>query len=154
MLTDEEQAELRENNLTPLIMWGAMLSSVVLYIGISYMTKRAEMTEIDPIFRWVLAFVALCTGLMSLAVFPIMMPLSKLRKVLKEDLRIGALRGMFFVALILRLALAESVAIFGLVLSQLSGDPSEILPFAGASIVLLVLSYPSPNAIKDRVIRL
>jgi hypothetical protein len=154
MLTDKEQAELREKNLVPLVMWGAMLSSVFLYIGISYMTQRQEVTEIDPMFRWVLAFMGLFTGLMSLAVFPIMMPLTKLRRVLKQEHRIGALRGMFFVALILRLSLAESIAIFGLVLAQLSGDPSEILPFAGASIVLLVLSYPSPNAIKNLVIRL
>lgn len=154
MLTDKEQARLREKNLVPMVLWAAMLMSVFIYVGVSYLTKQQEIQVIEPMVRWVFAFVALTSAIGSLAVSQILMSPSKLRETLKQEARIDSLMAKYLTTFILRLALSESVAIFGLVLAMMTGDFGEILPFAGASIVLIGLSYPSPNALKNRLIGL
>ncbi len=154
VLTDEEQEQLREAHMVQVIVWGAILMSVFVYLAVAYLTKKEAIVEIDPMVRWVVIAVALLDAIASLAVFPAMMSPSKLRKRLQQENRIQNIKGLYFTTLILRLALAESVAIFGLVLSMMSGDFNELLPFASASIVLLVLAYPSPDSLKNRLIRL
>ena len=154
MLTEKEQWQLERKNFALMVMWDAMLMSVFIYIGVSYFTQQQEIRVIEPMIRWVLAFVAFTTGIASLFVFQFLMPKSKLRETLKQEGRVDILLGQYFIGIILRFALCESVAIFGLVLAMMTGNADEILPFAGASVVLFALSFPTPRTLTNRLIGL
>jgi F0F1-type ATP synthase membrane subunit c/vacuolar-type H+-ATPase subunit K len=110
--------------------------------------------DAEPMIRWVLAFVAFTTGIASLAVFQFLLPKNKLREILEQEGRVDTLLGQYFIGIILRLALSEAVAIFGLVLAMMTGNADDILPFAGAAVVLMGLSFPSQGALKSRLIGL
>jgi hypothetical protein len=53
--------------------------------------------------------------------------------------------------MLIRLALAEAVTIYGFVLALLGGDPALLLPFAGVSLLLMLPAFPRLPAFLARV---
>ena len=80
--------------------------------------------------------------------------LARLRELSDLDKRLAGLPAMYFAPFIVGIALAESVAIFGLVLTFLSKDMTYIVPFAIAAIALMLLRYPRLEPLFDRASKL
>lgn len=80
--------------------------------------------------------------------------LESLKTLSEVEQRLVGLPALYFAPFILGLALAESVAIFGLMLTFMGGDMTYMLPFCGAAIVLMIMRYPRLDPIFDRAERL
>ena len=149
------------------MIWMGILCSVGVFYVVLRMSKRPDAPE-DPLTFATFAACALGGALASLLLPPYFHRQGTLRAALEtraaesaitadsttttrhvfvdsEKARAAA-RQLYQSALVLSLALSESVALFGLLLG-LRGFPEErVLPFFVASIALIGLRYPRANA--------
>jgi hypothetical protein len=68
--------------------------------------------------------------------------LARLQKLSEEEQRLVTATTFYLTPWIVGAALAEAVAIFGLVLAFVTGEPGAALPFAGAAAALLAIKRP------------
>jgi hypothetical protein len=80
--------------------------------------------------------------------------LERLQRLPVDEQRLVTATSFFFTPWIVGAALAEAVTIFGLVLAFLTGQAGSVLPFAGASAVLLAMMRPRFEAYFLRLERL
>ncbi len=108
------------------ILWGALFASTLLYILV------LELTAVDPGADWrslVPLFAIAGVGIAGASLLaPRFVPRSA---------------SAYLVALILALALAESVCILGLVLGFLGAPAAVVLPFFVVTWVLMVIRFPT-----------
>lgn len=137
------------------ILWGALLQSVLIYGAVGFIVV-GEGSGLDPTMETVLmgAAVALAPavfvlrfvlmGTVGLTVPPL--PSAPLRAT-PEELATARERATqrYQTGTLVGCAVAEAIAIFGLVLSFLGGDPMTFLPFGVASAVLIAIQFPRPE---------
>ncbi|MCC6157117.1 MAG: hypothetical protein IT350_03630 [Deltaproteobacteria bacterium] len=115
------------------IIWGAIFASIFFYAGIAMALRMSGFAEAQgapvEMLMAVLGSMALFVGVFSTVVVPRML---------------GRLPLMTYS--ILRAALAESVAVFGLVLMILGAPIPVGIVFFVASAILLVIVRPRPRA--------
>jgi len=144
----------------------------------------AEGTSLDPVFIGVFGAVSVAVAVASFVVPPRLLTDAMITAIVKGDgLPAGrhrrvpgygpdgkpgpaidalsqAERRLYSVVLrsftptILRLALHESIAVFGLLLALMSGTFDIALPFAIAAIALNVVAFPRPEPLLERAERL
>ena len=117
------------------VLWAALFASTRVYIVV------LELTAVDSASDWrslapMFAFAAVGTAGASL-IAP-----RFVRRMPSEQTRSSS-QSPYLVALILSLALAESVAILGLVLGFLSAPPSVVMPFFVVTWVLMIIRFPT-----------
>ncbi|MCB9479939.1 MAG: hypothetical protein H6684_13630 [Deltaproteobacteria bacterium] len=139
-------------NMTPWIMWYSLLMAVVIYAVVAFVVAPNNQnagSETPQILTLVLGAVSVSIAAMALFVIPRLAPAMRenARKSRGED----GVKGAFLTYCILRWALVESIAIFGLVIAILSGEPINGMPFIAGSFVLMVLLMPSAGA-RDRFV--
>lgn len=112
-----------------IILWGALLMSIGIYAGVATFIRQSGGAPEPPapILLPVLAFVALGNSMFALV----------------GVRRITAASGNYTTYAILRWALAESVAIFGLVLALVGFPLAAGYAFIGWAAFLMVLMFPS-----------
>ncbi len=122
------------------LLWGTLLSSLVVYLVVAAMMTGEPAEPLDPIFVSVLGGVALAVGAASLGVG---------RLIPRWLIRRGTLhpeRALSIVAFstlgLIGWSLAQSVAIYGLVLFFMSNRLLVLAPFFVASAVLMMLTSP------------
>lgn len=108
------------------VLWGALFASTLLYIVVLELTAASSATDWKPLAP-MFAFGAAGAGGASLLA--------------PRFVRRSA--GAYLVALILALALAESVCILGLVLGFLGAPASVVMPFFFVTWVLMVIRFPT-----------
>jgi len=113
-------------------IWGALLFSVFLYGGVGFFAAGVGTAEPDPNFLNVL-FIALC----FVSVFTSTAVLFLLGRFMSNTCD-------FITYCIVRWAMSESIAIFGLVLA-LMGAQARPLIFYVWSAMLMILTAPSTN---------
>lgn len=128
------------------MLWLAMMNSVVIYVVVAAFVELPPNDEVVGVAWPALAGVAGAIAAGSIALR---------RRALVEPIRAGALDPRTPEGLaraqtpfLLGLVLSESVAIFGLVLSLLSGDLRWVLAFGAGALALLWLHRPtSPDLV-------
>jgi F0F1-type ATP synthase membrane subunit c/vacuolar-type H+-ATPase subunit K len=133
---------MKDSLFVPRILWAALFASTLIYLLV------LEVVEVQTGGSWQmlvypLAFIAVTTGGASL-IAPRMM----LRRP-RSDASTGPADGGYVTTLIVALALAESVAIFGLVLGFLGAPPTIVVPFFAVAWILMIIRFPT----KERVDR-
>ncbi len=143
------------------IIWGAMLASIVMYIGIGFVVAAEQPgspPETVELYRMVF------TGL----AVSVLVAIPVLRRVLMGGVFLAPSdRGMhgrddgpapevleaamakYMQGSLVGIALAESVCLYGLVLAFLAADGSEVLPFAAVSALAMAVQLPRESVLAD-----
>ena len=133
------------------IVWGALICSLGSYVGVAYVVTAhaGSAAESAPVATMELAFAVAAVGCLGVSY---LLPRKLLRTALaKEDVATIALEKLLphaFSAWILRMALTESVVIFGLVLAMMSGQPQKVLPFVILSLLAMITAIPTERALR------
>lgn len=136
----------RESRKTILIMWGALLWSLFLFVYLVY-TRAADLDA-------ALVNEAFLPGGQSHAVFVVMsttilvmafvMPRFMFRQNTSRQGTLPTVR-MLFVPWVARMALAESIALLGFILGQQAGNLRVAIPFFGLTLLIYALHFPSES---------
>lgn len=137
---------MKDSLLVPRILWTALFASTLIYLIV------LEVVELQAGGSWQmlvypLAFVAVTTAGASL-----MAPRMMLRRT-GSDTSTGTHDGGYLTTLIVALALAESVAIFGLVLGFLRAPPTVVVPFFAVAWILMIVRFPTKERADRRSAR-
>lgn len=125
----------------PRILWAALFFSTLIYVAVLELATGVT----EP--RWgflllPLSIAGASTGAASLLVPRIMLRRHRSSRGRSEPSSAGG-AGAYLVTLIVGLALAESVAIFGLVLGLQGAPPRVVMPFFAATWVLMLIRFPT-----------
>jgi hypothetical protein len=119
---------------TAFIIWGALVVSVLVYFGVGFFLHQSgevgQANETLPTLRLVLALVA-CGETVIVVLFP---------KIMAGKIP------TFFTMSIIRWALSESIAIFGLVLVLMGDQVAVSAGFVVWSLVLILATAPTDRA--------
>lgn len=128
------------------ILWGALTVSCMFFVFVAYSTGTPDYARMwpqpafgtDPVAQQEAVFGVLCLVILAVSqALP-----ARLVKAQAERSGGKAGYGQVFIPLILRLALAESIVLFGFVLSMMSQNPAKILPYAVFALVRNLMAYP------------
>jgi hypothetical protein len=146
--SDEEGRPGPARLLSIQIVWGALLSTVIGYVAIAYLTiPPGEKPEDLGAFELVLALLALSTLSLSFVI-----PKKLLGKAIGNDdpeaLSIEDLTARVFSPWIIRMAMTESAAVLGFVAAMGSRQPSKILPFVVISALAMLTTLPTDRSLR------
>lgn len=136
-----------QQGLKAWILWAALTLSIPIYLIVGYFVTRNPVGEhnLDPNLKHILMILACVMVAGSFAVATISKTIqsrSSTRRLSDEQSPpMDFNRWLTFN--IIRWALHESIAIYGLVLTIISANLSEMIPFAIAAVALNLLSMPS-----------
>ncbi len=134
------------------IIWGVLMASVVIYVVVAHVVDLSEQEAAGNVdlLRMVFAGLSLATAIAIPVLRRLKMPPQKAPSSVKDriDEIPGALNAEVTTTYILAWALSESVCIYGLVLTFLSHEPSAILPYAAAALVLQVMNAPRRSVLE------
>lgn len=128
------------------ILYFALVMSTCIYGAIAFVVARTPLR-----MEMVIAYALGGCALMIMGIIPVLrsrvMPPTReahsLDEKVPENDAVAAALQKYFTACILSWALCESIAIFGLVLSFLSGEPKYFVPFGALSLVNFAIYRPS-----------
>ena len=129
-MVDEPRSKPQVDLRLARVLWGALFASTLIYIVV------LELTTAQPDADWQSLAAMFAFGAAGAAVASLIAP----RFVKRSE-------GAYLVALILALALAESVCILGLVLGFLGAPPSVVLPFFVVTWVLMIIRFPTQERV-------
>ena len=126
----------------PRVLWVALFTSTLIYLVV------LELVEVQSSASWEtlvypLAFIAVTTGGASLLLPRFMHKQSQSGDSASQK------QSRYLTTLILALALAESVATFGLVLGFLGAPATVVVPFFAVAWILMVIRFPTQEK-RDR----
>ena len=142
-----------DRGLRAWIIWAALTLSIPIYLIVGYIVTKNPTGEhqLDSNLKRILMIVACVMVATSFAV-------STISKTIQSRLRTGRLSDAQPPAMdfnrwltfnIIRWALHESIAIYGLVLTLISANLKEMIPFAIAAVALNLISMPSNPPVKQ-----
>jgi F0F1-type ATP synthase membrane subunit c/vacuolar-type H+-ATPase subunit K len=117
------------------VLWIALFGSTLIYIAV------LELTTIDVAADWQSLALMFAFGAVGSAGASLVAP-----RFVRRSASSGT-QSPYLVALILSLALAESVSILGLVLGFMGAPPTVVLPFFVVTWVLMILRFPTQQRI-------
>lgn len=118
----------------PRIIWAALFVSALIYIVVlELVTVEASVASEAP--SYLFAFAAAMSAAGSLVAPRVLSN--------RQRTNAGEKNAAYVTALILSLALAESVAIFGLVVGFLGAPASVVVPFFAAAWILMLIQFPT-----------
>lgn len=129
-------------NVTTRLLWACMVSAVVIYVAVAYFVDISPPTShVDTLMLPMFALAA--TGIAAATL--VIRRRQLLLPIQSREIDLTTPQGMTqaFTPFILCLVLSEAIAIFGLVLAFLSGEPAYALAFSTASLVLLYIHRPT-----------
>lgn len=131
-------------NTTNVTLWWALVFALITYVVV------AHVADVQPAAD--LPIGALFAALASLAAAMGVATVIYRRRALVEPIRSGALdpsgppgQAKAFTVFILNMVLSESVGIYGLVLSFLSGDPNYAIGFCAMALALMYVHRPTAS---------
>ena len=114
------------------VLWAALFLSTLIYIVV------LELTAAQPESDWQPLAMMFAFGAVGAAGASLVAP-----QLVKRS------SGAYLVALIIALALAESVCILGLMLGFLGAPASVVLPFFAATWVLMIIRFPTKERMAE-----
>ena len=131
----------------PRILWAALLGSTLIYVAVLELAAKSG----EP--HWEFLMLPLSTGAVTTAAASLAVPRIMVRRHRsgrdRDDSSLPEAAGAYLIALIVALALAESVAIFGLVLGLLGAPPKVVMPFFAVAWVLMLIRFPSQEKLDE-----
>ena len=152
------QASIASRNKVFTILWLALLASVGIYAVIAFsVIPGSEAAPPDDADTMTIIFgvVAMSTASASMVLPKVLLSDDKLKAHLQNEAgsaeeRLESIGALYFPAWLIGVALAESVAIFGLVLAFVMDDPRFMVPFAVVAALLIVVKRPNLAAVIER----
>ncbi len=124
-----------------MIIWGALTASAVMYMGVGVVVAK----ELKPIDQMLVNAIGGLGVMMLIASVILRQALAKPRRLMASGKSpveiINSAFPLPFVELIITWAMAESAAVFGLLLTFMSGDTSYVFGLGGASVLAMVLVH-------------
>ncbi len=154
---EQSSAQPASKLLSLQIIWGALLGTVAIYVGVSFFVPFPDPSPLNPeqIRQFEIIFALLSIMSLGVAAFlPQRIFVQTLRRKLVEtaetpsSIPISKLAEIATVPSILRLALYESVTIYGLVLVFLGHTPMKIIPFAAVSALAMLSAMPREASLR------
>lgn len=139
MLTDDiagrlwHHEHMAEPLTVPRVLWVALFVSTLIYIAV------LEVVTIQPQTEWQSLLAIFALGGLMAAGGSLLAP----RFVPEKSENAPSPQSSYLVALVLSLALAESVCILGLVLGFLGAPATVVLPFFVVTWLLMLLRFPT-----------
>lgn len=127
--------------MVPRILWAALFASTLIYLLV------LEVVELQTGSSWETLLYPLAFAAVTTAGASLLAPRMMLRRRPARDSSTATRDGGYLVTLIVALALAESVAIFGLVLGFLGGPPTVVVPFFAVAWILMIIRFPTRERI-------
>ena len=146
-----------KNTAVPLkifkLMWGALLASQFVYAFVLFnvAVKKADL-PVTP--RWLpnfqnpfeSAILTMAVGSATLAFFiPRLIAKSAKTNASESGAREESLSANLFAAFLVRLAIVESICLFGFMLGMTAKTPTLIVPFLAASALIYLKNFPSDS---------
>jgi hypothetical protein len=128
------------------ILWAALSFSILLFVFTAFSTGTPDYATMwprpsfgdDPVAQQEAVFGLLCLVILAVSqALPV-----RLVKVQAERSGGKVGYGQVFIPLILRLALTESLSLFGFVLAMMSQNPAKILPYAIFALMRNLAAFP------------
>ena len=150
------QANVSSQRKTMTIVWFALLATVGIYVVIGYVlsAQREGASELTDSVLMVLGAMAVGSAALSFYLPKLLLANQDVRERIarvgraaeaapaEREARLEELAKVYFTPWVVGAALAESVAIFGLVAAFLSGSGDLMLPFALVSLAILLVKRP------------
>jgi hypothetical protein len=151
---DNDRAVLEQAQMMAMVIWGALLSSLGIYVlAYMYLLDKLSYIELEPKILMILSVVLTFASIYILFSAP-----SIYRKALasayeKVDMTGAELAPVaastYILAMIIPLALYESIAIFGFVLASMGAGQNVFIGFMGASAVAMITAKPKMETLKE-----
>jgi len=135
---------MKDSLFVPRILWAALFASTLIYLLVLEVVELQNGSSWETLL-YPLAFAAVTTAGASL-----MAPRMMLRRRPARDTSTVTHDGSYLTTLIVALALAESVAIFGLVLGFLGAPPTVVVPFFVVAWILMIIRFPTRERVDRR----
>ncbi|MEM1349274.1 MAG: hypothetical protein AAGI01_12005 [Myxococcota bacterium] len=132
------------------ILWAAMLMSIFLYVGLTFVLTMPEGFEAEAHTQAVFIGSFAVVSLSILGVTFVLRQVMFFRKFEKGDLTADSAPAAYQTVAIVSFAMAEAIALFGFVLHMTTYDPVAPLPFFGLGLVLLLMLYPKEDHLIGR----
>lgn len=133
--------------LTPRIVWGALVLSTFMYYSILVQKGTGAPTGDGDLMILPLSIVAAVVFILSFVVPEFILKAQARR--LQRPLELQKLVSISLVPLVIRMAFAESVCIFGLLLGLRNGI-QYFYPFWAASLLSMLLAFPSEAKLRAK----
>ena len=136
------------------IIWGALLFSVALYVGLAFFVQLPPAAAGAPQQPFELIFAVAALGSLGASYFVPQLLIKQLAKPPTDaPLDEKKLARLLMTPWIVRLALCESVAVLGLMLAFVSQQPMKIVPFAALSALAMLTAMPTETALRRAIDR-
>lgn len=127
--------------VVPRIIWGALVASTLIYIAV----LELGVVVVEP--QWEPLLLPLSLAAFGTAAASLLVPRLAMRR--RQASSPGDATGAYLATLIIALALAESVAIFGLVLGLLGAPPKFVMPFFVVAWILMFIRFPTTEQLDE-----
>lgn len=151
-MTDKDFSDRVDKSMVTLkIIWGGMIFSLLMYLGLGlYLAEKFRGGLSDPGTVTMLRAILFAASLVSLAASKILRvktfararAAGRARGQEHEGVNLRAVLGVYATATIISLALAESVGIYGLILSLLGGSTTDLFILVGLGVAAMVHYRP------------
>ena len=129
------------SKMIAMIIWGALTASAVMYMGVGFVVAK----ELTPFDQMLVNAVGGLGVVMLIASVILRQILAKPRRLMAAGKSPGEIMNsafpLPFVELIITWAMAESAAVFGLLLTFMSGDTTYVFALGGASVLAMLLVH-------------
>jgi hypothetical protein len=151
------------------ILWAALLASVGIYLVVAYVVaeQMEPATEDSGTLVIAMAIAAVASAIASMVLPGKLLSDGALRRHLRSarpapgkaessgrEQRLARAGGLYMVPWLLGVILAEGIAVLGLGLVILTGEPSLMIPFAIVAAALIVSKRPNLRGFMDRAEKL
>jgi hypothetical protein len=169
MHSPELRAVLRSQQQVLTILWAALIASAAIYVVVSFLVAPAEVPEAPQELVIVLGIVAVAVAIASMVMPRKLLPDNAVRgrmqakrpaavgahkRLSEREQRLASVAGLYMAPWLVGMVLAEAVAIFGLVLVFITGDPNMVIPFAVVGAALMLLKRPNVSAFVEHAEKL
>lgn len=163
MIPEKLKKEVQQKSMVPMLIWGALCMSIVIYFVVATLVTQSNKPEPVPsVLHMVLGGLGVLLTMASLGLFQFRSSEKWLKNNLPKDsvdgdeysTMISSLFGKAFPLFIVNLVLNESIAILGFLLAMFGQQASLLYPFAGGALLLNLIMFPNFSRMMGRAIRM
>lgn len=142
-----------QRSRTPIIIWGALIWSMVVYIFVGYQNAK-DRVPVESFIQDQRSHILLLAALAAIVIgfFLSQRIISYNRHyvpTLPADQRTTQAISSFMVPFLIRMAVLESLGLMGLIMTMNTGDFMAVAGLSGITIIGQILLFPSPSRIAN-----
>lgn len=159
MLSDGLKKELQPKIMTMKVLWAAMTMTLFMFTVVFFIILRPTTVAFPNVaspLDLALSFMALTSISASFVLKNLFLSKEGIKKVMQEspskDKGILELANRYFTNMVIRLAINETIALYGLVLSLVTLRP-VLIPFVAIALVINILTFPNYENFAESVLQ-